>query len=107
MYAKYLEHLAAAGKRVEAPALRGIYCGGAPLSPSVKAAVESAFGLPLNNGYGLTEAAPTITQARSDEPRTDCSVGPPCPAWSCASWTPKARDARRARSASSGCADPT
>lgn len=79
MYAKYLEHLAAAGKRVEAPALRGIYCGGAPLSPTVKAAVEKAFGMPLNNGYGLTEASPTITQARTDAPRDDCSVGPALP----------------------------
>jgi acyl-CoA synthetase (AMP-forming)/AMP-acid ligase II len=79
MYAKYLEHLAAAGRSVDAPALRGIYCGGSPLSPSVKAAAESAFGLPLNNGYGLTEASPTVAQARAGAPHADCSVGPALP----------------------------
>ena len=79
MYAKYLEHLATSGKRFSAPALRAIYCGGSPLAASVKRTVEAAFGLTLHNGYGLTEAAPTVTQTRHDAPRTDCSVGPALP----------------------------
>jgi acyl-CoA synthetase (AMP-forming)/AMP-acid ligase II len=62
-----------------APKLRAIYCGGSPLAASVKATVEAAFGLTLHNGYGLTEAAPTVTQTRHDAPRTDCSVGPALP----------------------------
>jgi acyl-CoA synthetase (AMP-forming)/AMP-acid ligase II len=41
----------------------------------LKREVESVFGMPLHNGYGLTEASPTLTQTRQDEPRTDCSVG--------------------------------
>jgi len=41
----------------------------------VKSAVESLFGMPLHNGYGVTECSPTIAQARVDEPRTDLSVG--------------------------------
>jgi acyl-CoA synthetase (AMP-forming)/AMP-acid ligase II len=79
MYAKYLEHLAASGRAFHAPALRAIYCGGSPLAASVKRTVEAGFGLTLHNGYGLTEAAPTIAQTRHDAPRTDCSVGPALP----------------------------
>src|SRR5580704_6840233 len=57
------------------PALRIISSSGAPLQMAVKSAVESLFGMPLHNGYGVTECSPTIAQARVDEPRTDLSVG--------------------------------
>src|SRR3984885_8428184 len=57
------------------PALRIISSSGAPLQPAVKSAVESLFGMPLHNGYGVTECSPTIAQARVDEPRSDLSVG--------------------------------
>ncbi len=75
MYAKLLEHLKTRGTRFTAPALRFLYAGGSPLPPTLKREVEAALGLTLHNGYGLTEASPTITQTRHDEPRTDCSVG--------------------------------
>ena len=75
MYAKFLEHLKARGIDFKAPALRFIYVGGSALTPALKRAVEERFGLTLHNGYGLTEAAPTLTQTRHDEPRRDCSVG--------------------------------
>ena len=75
MYAKLLEMLNAGGKMLLAPELRFIYAGGSPLDPALKRDVEACFGLTLNNGYGLTEAAPTISQTRLDENRTDCSVG--------------------------------
>ncbi len=57
------------------PALRIISSSGAPLQMVVKSAVESLFGMPLHNGYGVTECSPTIAQARVDEPRSDLSVG--------------------------------
>ncbi len=79
VYSKYLEFLAATACRLSAPALRAISCGGSPLAASVKRDVEAAFGLTLHNGYGLTEAAPTVTQTRHDAPRRDCSVGQALP----------------------------
>ena len=57
------------------PELRIISSSGAPLDPSVKFAVEKFFGMPLFNGYGVTECSPNIAQAHTDEPRTDTSVG--------------------------------
>lgn len=33
------------------------------------------FGLPLNNGYGLTETSPGVAATRPDNPRNDISVG--------------------------------
>ena len=55
--------------------LRFIYAGGSPLDPGLKRRVEHCFGLPLHNGYGMTESAPTISQTRLDAPRNDTSVG--------------------------------
>ena len=60
---------------LDAPALRLCYAGGSPLTPALKADAERAFGAPLHNGYGLTEASPTIAHTRLDAPRDDCSVG--------------------------------
>jgi len=57
------------------PELRIISSSGAPLDPTVKLAVERFFGMPLYNGYGVTECSPNIAQAHTDEPRTDTSVG--------------------------------
>ncbi len=78
MYAKLLEKLGS----VDAPLpnqLRFAYAGGSPLSPSLKARVERVLGVPLHNGYGLTETAPTVSQTRLDQPRSDNSVGQPIP----------------------------
>jgi acyl-CoA synthetase (AMP-forming)/AMP-acid ligase II len=72
---KLLDHLRATGQPVVAPRLRFIYAGGSPLDPTLKADVERQFGLTLHNGYGLTEASPTVAQTRLEAPRTDCSVG--------------------------------
>jgi acyl-CoA synthetase (AMP-forming)/AMP-acid ligase II len=76
MYARLLELCAAAD--IQAPLtsrLRFAYAGGSPLDPALKREVESLLGVPLHNGYGLTEAAPTVSQTRLDAPRADTSVG--------------------------------
>ncbi len=80
MYARLLELCARDG--VQAPissTLRFAYAGGSPLDPGLKAEVERLLGIPLHNGYGLTEAAPTVSQTRLDAPRADTSVGHPIP----------------------------
>src|SRR5437870_2199914 len=77
MYAKLLEFVGRSGQRIVAPNLASIYAGGSPLDPALKSAVETAFGLTLHNGYGITECAATVTQTRLDEPRADTSVGRP------------------------------
>ena len=57
------------------PFLRFRFSGGAPLDPTLKKTVEARFGLPLHNGYGLTESGPTIAQTRLYAPLSDTSVG--------------------------------
>ena len=73
MYAKLL----ALGEALRAPHLRVAQSGGAPLTQSVKRGFEDRFGVVLHNGYGMTEASPSICQTRTDAPRSDCSVGTP------------------------------
>ena len=41
----------------------------------LKARVESILGLPLNNGYGLSETSPTIAVPPHDKPRQDGAIG--------------------------------
>ena len=77
MFARLLEYAQASGSPIRAPMLRYISVGGSPLTPRLKADVETAYGLTLHNGYGLTEVAPTIAQTRRDAPRADCAVGQP------------------------------
>ncbi|MET5020955.1 AMP-binding protein, partial [Burkholderia pseudomallei] len=61
-HAKLHEHLRAHGHAWRAPHLRFVYSGGAPLDADLKARVARAYGLPLHNGYGMTESSPTIAQ---------------------------------------------
>lgn len=62
-------------KTLKFPSLRIISSSGAPLQPVVKEQVEQLFGMPLHNGYGVTECSPNISQAVVGERRTDTSVG--------------------------------
>lgn len=80
MYARLLAWLKAGGRAAVAhPALRFLSSGGAALDLAVKDAIERLFGLPLYNGYGLTECAPTLSQTLLEAPRRDNSVGPLLP----------------------------
>jgi acyl-CoA synthetase (AMP-forming)/AMP-acid ligase II len=76
MFAKLAQY--AASSEWTPPSLRLISAGGAPIDPTVKAQTEALFGLPLHNGYGLTEAC-ALCWTRLNEPRDDTSVGKPVP----------------------------
>jgi long-chain acyl-CoA synthetase len=53
--------------------------GAAPLSEEVAAAFTRRFGIPIRQGYGLTEAAPVVTSALPDGPEKPASIGVPLP----------------------------
>ncbi|MCH8552530.1 MAG: AMP-binding protein [Natronospirillum sp.] len=75
MYAKTLEHLRTHQRTLKAEALIYISAGGSPLDLETKQRVEKVFNLTLHNGYGLTEASPTISQTRIDQHAEDNTVG--------------------------------
>ncbi|WGI23198.1 class I adenylate-forming enzyme family protein [Amylibacter sp. IMCC11727] len=77
MFAAIMQHLDEAGEDLNAPSLVNLVTGGAPLDPGLKARVEKVFGLPLNNGYGMTETSPSISSTHNDHPREDVGVGVP------------------------------
>src|SRR5467141_3045279 len=75
-YQRLLEYKTAAGlKRFDRGSLRLIAVAGAPLDLDLKSRVEHEFGLPLSNGYGITECSPGISGVRFDAPRPDQAVG--------------------------------
>lgn len=77
LYVRLLEWCRIHAKTISAPKLRLISVAGSPLTPTLKSEVEQAFRLPLQNGFGLTETAPTIAQTVANALRQDCSVGAP------------------------------
>jgi len=62
-----------------APALRLCICGGAPLPVTLQKAWEAATGVPLRQGYGLTEASPVALFNRVGEPNVLGTLGLPFP----------------------------
>lgn len=62
--------------RLDPGVLRLIAVAGAPLDLELKTRVEKELGLPLLNGYGITECAPGLSGVRLDAPRSDHGVGP-------------------------------
>lgn len=75
MYQAMLAEIERRGGPVVAPKLHYISSGGAPLDPAWKERVEAAFGLPLHNGYGLTETSPGVCGGSNARPRKDLALG--------------------------------
>jgi acyl-CoA synthetase (AMP-forming)/AMP-acid ligase II len=75
-YQRLLECKAMKGlAKLDRGSLRLIAVAGAPLDLDLKSRVEQEFGLPLSNGYGITECSPGISGVRFDAPRADHAVG--------------------------------
>jgi acyl-CoA synthetase (AMP-forming)/AMP-acid ligase II len=75
-YQRLIEYKAVAGiDRLPRGKLRRLAVAGAPLDPALKSKIEAEFGLPLRNGYGITECAPAIAGVRAETPINDDAVG--------------------------------
>jgi acyl-CoA synthetase (AMP-forming)/AMP-acid ligase II len=75
-YQRLLEYKAVAGiAKLPRGKLRSLAVAGAPLDLTLKSQIEAEFGLPLLNGYGITECAPGISSVRASAPRSDNAVG--------------------------------
>ncbi|MFO6465153.1 class I adenylate-forming enzyme family protein [Jannaschia sp. KMU-145] len=80
MHAILMAHVAKQGlDRLEGTALRYVSSGAAPLDPAWKRKAEAFYGLPLQNGYGMTETTAGICGTRNPIGQPDVSVGPPLP----------------------------
>jgi long-chain acyl-CoA synthetase len=80
LYVRIMEHAGRdGGVDLRRTGLRLLGVGSAPLDPALKRRIEDAFGLPLHNGYGVTEAGPSIAFSRPGDPAPGLSVGPPLP----------------------------
>ncbi|MEN9773734.1 MAG: Long-chain-fatty-acid--CoA ligase [Pseudomonadota bacterium] len=76
MFTRLLSYLDDRGiARPEAPALRYLYAGAAPLDLGLKRAIEARFGRPLHHGYGLSEYAGALCLPQLDEWRDDSAAG--------------------------------
>jgi long-chain acyl-CoA synthetase len=79
-YQRLLEYKSVAGlKMLNRGSLRLIAVAGAPLDLELKSRVQLELGLPLLNGYGITECSPGLSGVRLDAPRDDQAVGPLLP----------------------------
>jgi len=58
VYARLIEYATTNKLALQPNRLRYISSGGAPLDPLLKECVETLLGVPLVNGYGMTECAP-------------------------------------------------
>ena len=80
-YQRVLEYKSVSGpNQLARGSLRLIAVAGAPLHLNLKWRVEREFGLPLLNGYGMTECSPGISGVCSDAPLSDHAVGTLLPA---------------------------
>lgn len=75
MYSQLISLARRRGGKLAAPKLRYCSIGGAPVDLALKRDSEALLGVPLCNGYGLTETSPTISVNLNEAPGDDDSVG--------------------------------
>ena len=66
--------MAEAGRALFGPKLTNLFCGGAYLSPQLSAAYAE-MGIPILQGYGMTECSPRIASSSLADPSTGEDVG--------------------------------
>ncbi|MEO1192974.1 MAG: AMP-binding protein [Pseudomonadota bacterium] len=93
MYARLAGLIEATGGAVEAPRLRYLSSGGAPLAAELKERIEGLLGLALHNGYGLTETSPTVSTTPTEARCPDTSTGPLLPDVAVKIVTPQGKEA--------------
>ncbi|ETX12975.1 long-chain fatty acid--CoA ligase [Roseivivax halodurans JCM 10272] len=80
MHALLMSYAAENGHaRLGSDRLRYVSSGAAPLDPAWKRKAEAFYGLPLQNGYGMTETTAGVSGTRNAIGDPDISVGPPLP----------------------------
>lgn len=79
LYDQLVDRLEKTGQPFVAPRLRQLSAGGAPFDTGRKHRVEACFGMRINNGYGMTEAGPTIASTAFGPGSEPGSVGYPPP----------------------------
>ncbi|MDQ4095856.1 MAG: long-chain fatty acid--CoA ligase [Actinomycetota bacterium] len=67
------------GDQYDVSSVRLAVSGAAPIAPEVINAFRSMFGIEIDEGYGLTETAPTLTSNRMQPRPKPGSVGAPLP----------------------------
>jgi len=68
-----------AGERADVGRLRFAFCGAAPLRADLWRDFENAFGIPVFQGYGLTETTCWAVATPPGQPRVYTAVGVPFP----------------------------
>ncbi len=58
VYARIINHARAQGLNFSHHRMHGLMAGGAPLDPTLADRIADTFGLPLGNGYSMTECTP-------------------------------------------------
>ncbi len=80
MHAVLMQHVKEKGiPRLEGMSLKYVSSGGAPLDPAWKRRAEAFYGVPLQNGYGMTETTAGISATRHTSCNDDISCGPALP----------------------------
>ena len=80
MHALLMQHVRERDcERLEGGRLRYVSSGAAPLDPAWKRKAEGFYGLPLQNGYGMTESTAGVCGTTNPIGSDDTSAGPPFP----------------------------
>ena len=75
MYFGLLHH--EGGERFDVSSIKYCMTGGAPMPVEVLTAFEGRFGVPIQEGFGLSETSPVASFNTSDKPRKPGSIGYP------------------------------